>query len=52
MYEGEFKDGLGNGQGEERGGRVRESSRAREDEGQGPAGQAAPTGGKAVRDAT
>ena len=33
VYEGEFKDGSRNGHGEERGGRVRESSRAREDEG-------------------
>ena len=33
VYKGEYKDGLRNGKGEERGGRDRESSRAREDEG-------------------
>ena len=33
LYEGEFKDGLRNGKGEERGGRDGESSMAKEDEG-------------------
>ena len=33
VYEGEWKDGLPHGKGGERGGRDRESSRAREDEG-------------------
>ena len=51
VYVGEFKDDKYNGKGEEREGETERSAGRGKTRGLGPSSQAAPTGGKAVRDA-